>query len=309
MALPLVLASLSKLTEGDLSSVVATFYTASPAGFAALSNTTTILEASLTGTLADGSPFSFSIFPAEASVVAEIDGSTGYWGPSASWSSSPDAKHWTIHFNSSSDNVSGSMTLTSLAPPHLPCGAVKSGATEMLMPHIGWANAVPDAVAHVHFHINGTELAFTGPGYHDKNWGDRQFFESVGSWYWGHGRLGPYSIVWFDARTETGVEHFSAYVAKDGKIVTGSCANGSVVARPWGGEDMYPPPATTQNPDGFELRFADVEGRELVVNVTTAVTLVDFGAVYERWTGTLEGGFLDGKGHWKGLALLEEFKI
>lgn len=36
------------------------------------------------------------------------------------------------------------------------------------MPHIGWANAVPDAKAKVDFEIGGVALAFTGPGYHDK---------------------------------------------------------------------------------------------------------------------------------------------
>lgn len=55
-----------------------------------------------------------------------------------------------------------------MAPPHLPCGAPKAGATEELMPNIGWVSAVPDGRATVKFDIAGTTLAFSGVGYHDK---------------------------------------------------------------------------------------------------------------------------------------------
>ena len=130
------------------------------------------------------------------------------------------------------------------------------------------------------------------------------------SWFWGHGHLGPYSIVWFDARDSTGTEHFSAYVAENGHIISASCVNGSsVVVRPWGGEDAYPPPATTANLDGFTLTFADVQGKEFVVNVTNIVATVEFATAYDRWLGTLEGGFVDGSGNWSGVAQYEEFKV
>ncbi|KAK4546232.1 hypothetical protein LTR36_002369 [Oleoguttula mirabilis] len=301
----------SDLASGDLSSVVINFYTASPGGFGALSNNkSTILETTITGTLSDGTPFGFGKFPADATVVTDGEGSAGVWGEGGTeWSSSPDLKHWVIKFDDPEDNVSGQMTLQSVAPPHLPCGAVEAGATELLMPHIGWANAVPDALAQIDFNLNGTALSFTGPGYHDKNWGDQPFFDTVGSWFWGHGHLGPYSIVWFDARDMFGAEYFSSYVAKDGKILTGSCSNGTVIVRPWGGEDAYPPPATAANPDGFIVTFADVEGKELVVNVTSALAAVALEYVYDRWIGTLAGGFADGTGNWTGVAQYEEFKV
>ena len=37
-----------------------------------------------------------------------------------------------------------------------------------VVPHLGWANAVPDAFADVDFIIQGSPLSFTGVGYHDK---------------------------------------------------------------------------------------------------------------------------------------------
>lgn len=108
----------------------------------------------------------------------------------------------------------------------------------------------------------------------------------------------------------TGTEHFSSYVAKDGHILSASCTNGSsVVVRPWGGEDAYPPPPVDADPDGFILKFADVQGKEMVVNVTNVVASVDYLNIYDRWVGTLEGGFTDGSGNLTGVAQYEEFKV
>ena len=71
--------------------------------------------------------------------------------------------------------------------------------TALVMPHVGWSNAVPGAGTHVSLDVRGTRLEFDGFGYHDKNWGDIPFAEAVQSWYWGHAQLGPYTLVWFDA--------------------------------------------------------------------------------------------------------------
>ena len=36
------------------------------------------------------------------------------------------------------------------------------------MPNVGWANAIPDSQSAVNFVLGGSQLDFTGPGYHDK---------------------------------------------------------------------------------------------------------------------------------------------
>lgn len=54
------------------------------------------------------------------------------------------------------------------APPHFACGLVDAGASEVILPHVGWVNTVPDARAIVDIEINGTALSFSGTGYHDK---------------------------------------------------------------------------------------------------------------------------------------------
>lgn len=142
-----------------------------------------------------------------------------------------------------------------------------------------------------------------------QNCGSIPFFAEVGSWYWGHGHLGPYSIVWFDALSLTGKEYFSAYVAKDGKILCGSCKNDVVKVRPWGGEDTYPPPHNSKVPKGFEVVFSDVEGKEMRVNVTNTDVVIPYANVYDRIIGTLEGGFVGDGETWTGVAQYEQFKV
>jgi hypothetical protein len=58
--------------------------------------------------------------------------------------------------------------LSQRAPPHFSCGLVEPGASEVILPHVGWVNTVPDARATVDIEINGTALSFSGTGYHDK---------------------------------------------------------------------------------------------------------------------------------------------
>jgi len=60
-----------------------------------------------------------------------------------------------------------------VAPAHYPCAPASAGGggkqTLQVAPHIGWANAVPDATASVDFTIQGTPLKITGGvGYHDQ---------------------------------------------------------------------------------------------------------------------------------------------
>jgi hypothetical protein len=55
-----------------------------------------------------------------------------------------------------------------VAPAHYPCGPNEPGQNLEVSPHIGWANAIPDANATIDFVVRGRPLKFTGYGYHDK---------------------------------------------------------------------------------------------------------------------------------------------
>jgi hypothetical protein len=146
-------------------------------------------------------------------------------------------------------------------------------------------------------------------GYHDKNWGDAPFFSAVQSWYWGHARLGPYSLVWFDALTYTAKEYFSAYVVKDGEVVESTCKKNSVVVRPWGANSEYPPQVTSGPPEGLGLVF-DLGKKDgaLVVNVTSDLVVLD-AVVYQRFIGSVHGCFEKSGKCFGGRTLYEQFKF
>ncbi|KAI5860319.1 hypothetical protein GGS23DRAFT_607044 [Durotheca rogersii] len=101
--------------------------------------------------------------------------------------------------------LSGSINLRSIAPVHYPSGPARAGENMELL--LG-----------AFLNINGTEINLKGNGYYDNkgtisppgNWGSAPFVDTVASWYWGHRRLGPYSLVWFDATDTSGTEHVAA---------------------------------------------------------------------------------------------------
>lgn len=185
------------------------------------------------------------------------------------------------------------------------------------MPHIGWANAVPDGDATVDLIFTTgsdapTTVQFTdGIGYHDKNWGDQTFTKTTEQWYWGHARLGPYSLVWFDALDWAGKEYFSGYVVADGEVLnTNACAANAVVVRPWGANDTYPPTASTGLLQGLEIVW-DMDGsgdggQQLVANVTVN-GLAALTPGYARTLGSVTGGLVGGEMYTGGRALFEQF--
>lgn len=197
------------------------------------------------------------------------------------------------------------------APAHYPCGLDTAGSDLQMLPHVGWSNAVPDAHATVCLQFttydNTTLEISDGIGYHDKNWGDQSFLASTNLWYWGHARLGPYSLVWFDAFDLEGGEYFSGYVAVNGTVLESSCAVGASIVRPWGANGVFPPDITTGIPQGLEVTFDLGGGQMLCANVTTgAVVITETG--YARMLGTVVGGMSEGV-IYQGRALFEEFDL
>lgn len=184
------------------------------------------------------------------------------------------------------------------------------------MPHIYWSNAVPDAIAVVDVAfsspavIDPVAMHFTdGVGYHDKNWGDSPFALSVSSWYWGHARLGNYSLVWFDTLSETATEYFSGYVALDGEVLLSSCDEGVVTVRPWGANSTYPPTVSSGMMEGVEVVFELEGGERLVANVTRGTTVMDYlDSVYIRALGSVTGG-LEGGEELVGRGVFEQFAL
>ncbi|KAL9560687.1 hypothetical protein ACKAV7_015178 [Fusarium commune] len=211
-----------------------------------------------------------------------------------------------ISINDPGRGIVGSFQLNSISPPHYPCNLNKPGVSEELFPNIWWANAVPDADAVVDLIIDGESFHLQGNGYHDKNWGSGSVESTTKTWYWGHGRVGPYSLVWFDAVDRSGKEHFSSWITKGGKVLAKSCADHSVTVRPWGKNSQYPPIPGMAGPSGFKIRYEMANGKEFIANFTRKAVQLDT-PNYQRFTGPIIGG-IEGKEQYKGMALCEQFK-
>jgi hypothetical protein len=199
-----------------------------------------------------------------------------------------------------------------------------AGQNLQIAPHIGWANAVPGADAEVQLNVRGEELSFTGLGYHDKvcilpshkvlhtnmhqNWGDQNFVSSVGAWYWGHGRLGAYTVVWFDFLTPKMDNYVSAYVSRDNKVIASQCGGSQV--RPYGENSAYPPLLSTGLPTGYNITITLPSDGRVFAFAATGEHFISGGPgrhIYTRWSGSLEGN-VDGE-ELTGEAIFEQFKL
>lgn len=139
------------------------------------------------------------------------------------------------------------------------------------------------------------------------------FHESFSAWYFGHGRLGPYSIVWYDGLAPSGeIPIVSAYVAKNNEIITARC--GGLTVRPTGQNATYPPGKNTGNPEGFHIMMdlgngrlleADVTPKEIVIQTPKAFSTAE-SEWYTRWIGTINGTVSGDEEVYDGVALFEE---
>ncbi|KAJ7158013.1 hypothetical protein C8R43DRAFT_1234438 [Mycena crocata] len=296
-----------------LSSVVVTFFTSSQNAFPLLDASDSITVARIWVTFLNGTRWSAESDGDSATVRAAGDGSSGVWhGTGFSWIGTP-AAGYVVAIDAPHIGVTGSISFRSVAPGHYPCGPIEAGQNMQVGPGIGWANAIPDAAASVNLSIGGTKLAFTGTGYHDKNWSDQVFTANVATWYWGHGRIGPYSIVWFDFIDVTGAEFVSAYAAKDNAIITASCTLGSINVRPTGQNATFPPVISTGNPSGYHIDMDLGADGKFAVDVGVLAPLNGVNPVYARAIGNISGEVVpvDGTATTRltGMALFEQFKL
>jgi hypothetical protein len=137
-----------------------------------------------------------------------------------------------------------------------------------------------------------------------QNWADIPLASAVYSWYWGHGRLGPYSIVWFNLISAFGTTTSSSYVSKRGKWHSAQCGN--IIVRPTGQNDTYPPTPTSGAPSGFNMTIDLGYEGILVAEVVNDLRIVDL-PFYRRNTGRITGS-LCGK-EYEGAALYEELGL
>ncbi|GFF82314.1 hypothetical protein IFM53868_03431 [Aspergillus udagawae] len=286
-------------------SIVVTLFTSTPTAFPFLppsnASSSSVLLAYLWISFANGTSYAAFADASLATVDAAGGAIRGVWhGSGFSWTGSEEGKYEIVIDGA---GVNGSMRLSSAANPHTPCGddRLRLGGGRTI--GIGWASLLPDAQASVDVLVEGERVQFTGVGYHDKNWSDGPFEAAVRTWYWGRGRVGPYSVVWF-AMLPLGEKDVvvSGYVAVGREVVVSSCAEGVVSVRPTrnGMAEKYPP-VLGDVPGGFRVVYS----MGLEVNVTLGPMVAGDGKYYARWTGTMTAA-VEGE-LYEGVGIFEQF--
>ncbi|KAL4734173.1 hypothetical protein BDV11DRAFT_209609 [Aspergillus similis] len=279
------------------------------------------LAVQVSGTFDKGTQFSGQVFASKGVVIdSGEDGISASWdGSGASFRGTSLEKpnpEYSIKFDSPSISVTGNVRLQadadaidfhcSAQPPHYPCNPNVEGLNTLLLPHLHWANAVPDAVATVNLKINGTNFRIdNGVDYHDKNWVDTSVITSPKYWDLGQARLRPYSVVWYDLLDYGNNEHAYAYVTRDGKLVSVSCAANAVRVRQSGPNATYPPTGGIPEATGLTARFDLGEGQIFALNLTKDAIVHDE-TVYARALGSVTGG-IEKQETYTGRAHYEEY--
>ncbi|KAJ0419576.1 hypothetical protein BJY00DRAFT_313958 [Aspergillus carlsbadensis] len=253
----------------------------------------------------NGSTHSWILMAGDAiiSTPEGADGTSGVWeGSGVSFVGAPGMSWYTVYINAPDEGIVGSLYIESEAPAHYPCGPAEAGQDMRLAAGAGWINPLPDGYSEANFKVFGEDLRIQGRGYHDHNFGDQPLMSAIETFYWGHGHLGGYSIVWIDALTPDGVNTLSAYVARDGEILVAGCEG--IRARPYGANSTYPPRLNSGRPTGFTVDIDTPEGQLALRTETVYLTFE--GLPFRQWSGFLTGT-LNGEVLPQGVALWQQF--
>ncbi|OCK73253.1 hypothetical protein K432DRAFT_410850 [Lepidopterella palustris CBS 459.81] len=256
---------------------------------------TSINSVIFTAGFANGTTYQAFLPAGDAIVTTAGDGASGYWnGTGATFSASHDMSRFEIYVDLPVFNVTGTIILNSFTPPHSPCSIDIINASQGLTDVLGWVNPVPDSNTEVNIAIGDDLIVFNGTGYHDKNWATVPLAETAAFWYWGHVRLGPYSLIWWDLFLHDTTEINHGYLVTADSVISVGCYGLKV--RPTGFNSTFPPSGHSGNPQGLHIEYEFGNGKVFVVDVTGRVEwepLFQVGG-YTRFVGQGTGGFQGG---------------
>ncbi|WYZ39663.1 hypothetical protein EsH8_IV_000004 [Colletotrichum jinshuiense] len=270
------------------------------------------LSVQVSGVYSNGTDFYYEALADEGVTISNGPGGIrGNWKGIGSFKGSSlniDNVEYVIKLDSADMDISGSIKFKATAPAHYPCDMNSAvGVNQNLLPGLYWANAVPDARTVVDLKVKDTKISFKdGVGYHDKNWGNQSIIDGPKYWDWGHGRLGPYSIVWYNLLDYEGNESRNSYIAKNGEVLLVSCGSENLVVRQKGGKAVWPPTTGLLETEGITVNYTLPDGQEFLVDVTTELIVRDEHGAYQRANGILKGG-IKGEETYEGKAHYEEF--
>jgi len=128
------------------------------------------------------------------------------------------------HITAKAEDVSAEVRLEATTEPWRPeTGHLVFGDDEEAF--LAWLVAVPMGKVTATYRIGSEVHESTGIGYHDHNWLNRAYCDMahiIDHWYWGRGRVGPYSFVsaYITSAKKYGYTTIPWYMlARDGKVI------------------------------------------------------------------------------------------
>ncbi|KAL8286145.1 hypothetical protein RQP46_004633 [Phenoliferia psychrophenolica] len=289
------------VSDDAQSSAVVTFFTSTFTGWS-LANPWDFITHVTIALKLPGEEFKFKdVNATEARITTVGNGASGNWvGSGLSFTGSADLSTYRIDIKTTT--ITGSISMTSTAPPHLFCGPVTNGASMKAVDGFGWVNTMPAAKATVSLNLGGKPVAFTGSGYHDHNWGDRDIYSSIQSWTWLRGSIAGYNIVFVAGTDVAGKAIASAYLnpsaVHTGTPLYSTCDSTNISVVQSGGDDdgVYDLSFYPDGPGGKKNAFH--------VHVQPTAQIGYANGSYTRWQGTMNGGWAGSKNS-TGVALYE----
>lgn len=155
--------------------------------------------------------------------------------------------------------------------------------------------------------INGTQLQFSGNGYHDQNWMPLALNEFISSWYFGFAEIGPYTLSYVSVTpVNSPIVFNTGYLATDQAVLQNQCSvNGTKttdisIIQPKG---KMAGAQGTVAPSTWTLSYVIEDGTEFEFEMVPTAANPDLN-IYQRWTGSITGG-KKGDESYEGVATFE----
>lgn len=145
--------------------------------------------------------------------------------------------------------------------------------------------------------INGTQLQFTGLGYHDANWSPQPLNAAVSSWYFGSATVGEYDLSYISVTPTNSTKILNTgYLSRNGIVLQNQCSlqgtkkNDHSVITPYGSANDTISGGVNV-PMGFIIDYILSNGERFSFNLSSIVGSQNPDSIaYHRWVGLATGG-------------------
>lgn len=152
-------------------------------------------------------------------------------------------------------------------------------------------------VSEVDMTINGTQLQFTGHGYHDANWSPQPLNAAVSSWYFGSANVGDYDLSYISVTPTNSTKILNTgYLSRNGIVLQNQCSlqgtkqNDHSVITPYGSASDNITGGVNV-PTGYIIDYILANGEKFSFNLSSVAGSQNPDSIaYHRWVGQATGG-------------------